>query len=250
MIVRSLLFLAASSALAVVARAQIQRPEHIAPPGHTHIIDELDTGLLMGTSGQDWFQDDWGGDVDHQYDGPGGPDGKRDRLDTRDGDASDSMFGGPEDSFDGDGGDKVFILRPVGWRGRPMLWSGTYDEYVRTRALLRWVLDQADRLLADHGDPGEPGSFWAAASVELAAMLEHVDPDPDETVSYAEHFPIGPYVVGDVPSTPYDFLAWAPYEIDPVEATAELEMSYAEFVAARDAVLELLADFGEACAEL
>ncbi|MBK7876449.1 MAG: hypothetical protein IPJ77_11970 [Planctomycetes bacterium] len=252
---RIALSLSLALALSATSAAQIYiRPPPILPPGDTQTGDSsAGPSNLVGTDGPDRFEDEYWtrGDTDTQHDSPGGPDGQPDRLDTIDGDGLDSMFGGPEDSFEGDPNDRIFILRPRNQRGSPVLWHGTVTEYRRMQALLRYLQDNSYLMLvAQGGDLGDPCGFWRVAYEDGVAALSIV-PEGTELVIFSDWFALGPYAHGEVPPSPGDFFAWSPFpEGDPCAETAELTMTSDEYQLAAVGALDLLAAVRDAACEV
>lgn len=239
--------------LSAMSAAQINIPRPVPPPGFTPNVDPQGDSNLVGTDGRDWFHDSpWtSDDADSQHDAPGGPDGKRDWLDTLDGDGRDSMFGGPEDLFTGDPNDRVYILRPKNQKGAPVLWHGTLTEYWRMQALLRYLQDHSYlALAAQGGESDDPCGFWRVAFEDGVAALSIV-PEDTELVVFADWFALGPYTYGEVPPSPCDFFAWLPFhEEGPCAATAELTMAFDEYQLAAIGALDLLAAVRDATCEV
>lgn len=239
--------------LSATSSAQIVWPPILPrrlPPVIPAVPDGPGPSVLVGTVGQDRFSDNIGNDVDVQRDAPASPDRKHDILNTLDGDDMDTMYGGLEDVFWGDPKDWVFILRPWYQPGDAIIWFGTYEEYLRVRALLRYVQDQSYLCYMESGGDGEnPCGYWADVVTSLAAAIPTV-PEETEVVVFADYCNLGPYEEGEVPETPANFLEWLPFEeADPCEATAELKMTYDEYKAAALGVLGLLDELSQAACE-
>ncbi len=201
-------------------------------PGNTQV---------MGSAEDDNLWDKFPADTDVFYDAPGGSDGVRDSIDSKDGDSNDSIWAGPEDSIQGDSYDTVFIL-PKG--GNDPLWSGSFYHYERARALVRWGRDVLQGLLEMQSGPAGP-DFWIDALDTVSLELEGVDavPGPDGAILFSDHFAIGPYeIVPALPPSPLDCLSWLPYgDEDPVAATADLSFTPSEYCDAVEEVKALLA---------
>ena len=221
----------ASLALAQAAPAQWGqiRTRDVIPPS----FGNLNSGTpgptqLMGSEGSDTLMDPYKNDVDVFHDGPGGSDGAPDSIDADDGDGLDTVYAGPEDSIQADAGDTVIILPPGG--GDP-LWSGTFAQYKRLKALVRWVRDQLQALFATSPSNEEP-DFWLNAGLYVSAQLSNEAPSfaPGETISFQSAFDLGPYEEGDVPESPLDCLNWMNYyDDDPLTETALIDFDAAEY---------------------
>jgi hypothetical protein len=248
---RRLLSALAPLLLASLAAGQITReglgpiivPQHVLPPPPPPIMGGPGDDVLIGTSGRDEIYDDYPGDTDTLRDAPPGTtDGRRDRLDARDGDGNDHLFGGPEDEFLGDPGDHVCILTD-GEGGPGVLWCGTYREYARIRGLLRWAQDGLQALLQmlDGGPP--PDGFWQDAiglAIEDVLLLA---PDfGDGAIPFADACDLGPYVFGPLDETQPPVTRWCPFAglEDPCVATQDLTWTADEFAEARTVVVALL----------
>lgn len=226
------------SALATIALAQNGGVLQ-GGPGHD---------VLVGTDGWDIIVDPGGPDGDALYDAPGASDGKQDILDSTDGDNSDQMFGGPEDSFHGDPGDVVHIRKPGS--KTEFLWHGTIAEYDRIRALMFWLrYEVLDRLLA--GGDSSPASQWAAALNGASDALLAATPQ-SEWIVLGEHFDLDLPPIDHLPLSPYGYLGWFVYPdaIDPVEAAAHLEMTRDQFLVAANACQALLAYVASGLADM
>lgn len=215
----------------------------VPPPIRGLVDGQPGPTIEVGTTGPDHFRDDGGGpDVDSFRDAPRCPDGKNDRIDLKDGDGLDTGWGGPEDTFEGDPQDKIYIHAGEG----VILWQGTFEQYLVDQAVTRWVRDRLQSLWAwFQAHLFEiPNGFWPFALQQVSAELAAVEP-PDGEVLFSDLFSIGPYEVGPVPPSPLRCLSWFPYpeEVDPAEATAGLLITPDEFhraVAVNQTLLQYL----------
>jgi hypothetical protein len=222
----------------------IRRPDFIAPPGYTEVNVGPGNTTTVGGTGQDYFRP-WlaPGNTNVQIDGPGGADGSGDWLDTRDGDNLDTMVGGAQDTFWGDLGDHVIIMKPPALRGNgnPVLWSGTYKDFLTLQAILNWLMTRGQQYMYISAGNPSSSSFWEATLPAISAELAAIQPQ-SEPVVFSKYFQLGPYELGNVPPSPLDFLEWLPYDpaVDPIAATADLKMSLSEYHEAVDSVLSMM----------
>lgn len=150
---------------------------------------------------------------------------------TKDGDGLDVMVGGTEDAFDGDPNDKIIIVAKQSPNGhKVVLWYGTVQEYKRTRAMLRWLQDRVQKLIASSGGgagPQQIQEYLARAILELRAFVPSGDP-----ISFVQNFHLGPYESAEVPDSPGDLLLWLPFdhrEGFPDVQTTDLKMTPAQY---------------------
>ena len=227
------LALAAIATLALSQAASAQwgpiKTRDVIPPS----FGNLNSGTpgptqLMGSEGSDTLMDPYPNDVDVLHDGPGGSDGAVDHLESKDWDDQDTIYAGPEDVITADSGDTIIILPPGG--GDP-LWTGTYAQYKRMKALVRWIRDQLQALYATSPSNEEP-DFWLNASLYVSAQLSNAAPSfvEGQSISFQSAFDIGPYEAGDVPESPLDCLNWINYyDDDPLAETASIDFDAAEY---------------------
>ena len=138
LVLRRLSFpLALFALLAAPAAAQAIITRTLPPPWVNVMHGGIGMTMLVGTPGEDSMDDFPGGDRDVLVDGPGGADGLCDSLNASDGDNDDTIIAGPEDYIDADAGDAILILSPVD--NTLVLFHGTFKDYERSRAILRWL---------------------------------------------------------------------------------------------------------------
>lgn len=202
-----------------LARAQGGPPAIIGGPG---------PDILVGTTGSEFIGDTAGGpDSDQLYDAPGKSDGVPDTLDTTDGDGSDTMYGGPEDTFRGDANDRIKIRKPGS--KTQFLWQGTVREYELLKALMTWLRMDALGALLSAG-PVAPSDFWPGELAQAAAALAAIAPSQGDFY-FSDYFVIEDVECSDLPWSPANFFQWFPLGEDelPSTAFADLKLSLEEF---------------------
>lgn len=241
----SLLFLTPllwAGATASFANAQVPYQNQFANHGGSTLTGGPGNTHIYGGPGPDKLSDPSPGDNDVIWDNVGLPDFSRDTLDTTDGDNGDVMYGGPNDTFCGDDGDMIHI-RSVNV-GQP-IWSGTVREYKCMRAILEWVrlrYSELHALFVDAGAEGGPTEHDALFAAVWDLLQVEVD-DASAKLVLADLLPIAKYELAEPLPSPGGFATWAPVAETPtpVEDQLALELTGAEYEAALDDLIVLLA---------
>ena len=142
-------------------------------------------------------------DADQLSDSKPCSDGASDVIDATDGDGDDVMTGGPEDTFQGDPLDVVVIEARGGTR---VLWIGRFQEWQMIRRMIKWLQDGVKSVVLAGGGPPTQNE-WIAALLAASQALDDAG-CPGSPLDLNSCFVLGPYVVGELPSSPADFLYW------------------------------------------
>jgi len=182
------------------------------------------------------------GGISFLYDGEHVSDGKPDSLDTTDGDDLDTMFGGPEDVFEGDPGDHIFIMKHM---SSQVLWYGTVAEYKKTKRVARFIINWINYL--SDGGAGQPPQWTSAISQTSSDLSDYAAGfADDEEFLVADYFPLGETICSEMPCSPDDLLIAFPYFADAGECpdiaalTADMTMTGAELHDIVDSLQPLL----------
>jgi hypothetical protein len=103
-------------------------------------------------------------------------------------------------------------------------------QYRIWEATWRWVQWKLEQQAAALPLGSQTPSWWSSSLQQVCAQLASIQP-PDEgtTVYFSDDFTLLPFSSDPLPASPEDCLHWCPFDTDPADATADLQMTNEEF---------------------